>query len=167
MIILFRTVYYECPNSTKITKKSPFPSGVCHNIMKLSFRLFWTTDACRKPLCVVGNLTGECILPFNLESIGKSSFGFTSAYWRSDIAHGWKILPVCRGQSEDCQHCSFKPDVTIHQTSTFFSIGSYVHMNQCWCNFADGRYCFWTAHTYMSDEVKIQHRKCMFFTVIN
>lgn len=93
MIILFRTVYDERPNSTKITKDSSLPSSVCHNIMKLSFRLFWTTDACREPPCIVGNITGECILPFNLASIGKSRFGFTSAYWRSDIAHGWKILP--------------------------------------------------------------------------
>lgn len=99
MIIIFRTVYYEHPNSTKITKNSPSPSGVCHNMVKLSFRLFWTTGACRKPLRVVGNLTEECILPFNLESIGKSSFRFTSAYWRSHIAQGWKILPVCGGYS--------------------------------------------------------------------
>jgi len=47
-------------------KKSPFHSGVCHNIMKLSFRLLWTADTGRKPLHVVGNLTGGCHLPFNL-----------------------------------------------------------------------------------------------------
>lgn len=40
--------------------------------MKLSLRLFWTKDVCRKPLYVVDNLTGGCfLLPFNLECIQK------------------------------------------------------------------------------------------------
>lgn len=109
-----------------ITPNSSFPNGVCHNIMKLSLRLFWTKDVCRKPLYVVDNLTGGCfLLPFNLECIQKKkkkrSFGFASAYWKSDIAHGYKILPVSGCYlGRQCWHCSFKPDVTSYQMSNIF-----------------------------------------------
>lgn len=50
----------------KSPKNTSFSCGVCHNIMKVSLRLFWATGACRKPFCVVGKLTTECVLPLKV-----------------------------------------------------------------------------------------------------
>lgn len=126
---IFSTLKYY-----KITKKYPFPSGVCHNTLKLSFRLFWTADVYRKSLCVLDNFTEECfLLPLSFESIFKSSLGFATVYWKSDIAYGYKILSVTGVIWGECWHCSFRSAVTIYQTSNLFcQMCTYMLLQFCW-----------------------------------